>query len=81
MNYRGELVWLLTFCAASTKSVITFYWVVQWTCGFLHGKVDFKTVPCSTHAALELSGYVGLNMSEVNIRTDLSELVRTDCPN
>jgi hypothetical protein len=55
INSRGGLAWLLTFYAASTKSVITLYWKVQWTCGFLHCKVDFKHVPSSTRGAPETS--------------------------
>jgi hypothetical protein len=53
INSRGGLTWLLTFCAPSTKSVTTIYWEVQWTCSFLHWKVDFKYT--SIHGALETS--------------------------
>jgi hypothetical protein len=78
INSRGGLVWLLTFCAASTKSVIKFYWEVQWTCGFLHWKVDFRNVPWSTHAALELSGFKSYYQIIMKVRTCpnwLSELI------
>jgi hypothetical protein len=55
INSRRGLVWLLTFCATSTKSVITLYCEVQWTWSFLHWNVDFKAAPSSTHRARELS--------------------------
>jgi hypothetical protein len=79
MNSRGELAWLLTFCTASTKYVITFYWEVQWTCTFLHGNDEFKTVPWSTQAAPELSGFKSYKQIIMQVRTCpnwLSELIR-----
>jgi hypothetical protein len=72
INSRGGLAWLLTFCEASTKSVITFYWEVQWTCGFLHWKLDFKTIPWSTHVARELSGFKSYDQIIMKVQT---------CPN
>jgi hypothetical protein len=80
INSRGGLAWLLAFCAGSTKSMITFYWEVQWTCGFLHSKVDFKTVPLSTHAAPELSGFKSYDQIIMQARTCPNWSVRT-CPN
>jgi hypothetical protein len=80
INSRGGLAWLLTFCAASTKSGITFYWEIQWTCGFLHWKVDFKTVPWSTHAALELSGFKSYDQIIMQVRTCPNWSIWT-CPN
>jgi hypothetical protein len=77
---RGALAWLLTFCAASTKSIITFYWEVQWTCCFLHWKVDFKAVSWSTHAAPNLSGFKSYDQIIMQVRTCPNWSVRT-CPN
>jgi hypothetical protein len=50
-------MWLLASCAVFIKSVITIYWDVQWTCGFLPWKLMFKAVPWSTHRSPELSGF------------------------
>jgi hypothetical protein len=77
INSRGALAWLLTFYAASTKSVITLYWEVQWTCGLFHWKVDFKTVPWSTHAAPKLSGFKSYDQIIMKVRTCPNWCVRT----
>jgi hypothetical protein len=84
INSRGGLAWLLTFCAASTKSVITFYCYVQWTLGFLHWKIDFKTVRWSTHSAPYLLGFKSYDQISMQVRTCpnwLSELICRTCPN
>jgi hypothetical protein len=77
INSQGGLAWLLTFYAASTESVITPYWAVKWTCGFLHLKVDFKMVPWSTHAGPELSGVKIYDQIIMQVRTCPNWSVRT----
>jgi hypothetical protein len=59
----NSLVWLFGSCAVFTKSVTTLYCKVQWTCGFFHCRANFKTVPWSTHTALELSGFNSYDIS------------------
>jgi hypothetical protein len=68
----NSLVWLLGSCAVFTKSVITIYWEVQWTCVFLYWKVDFNTVSWNTHGAPELSGFKSYDQIIIQVRT---------CPN
>jgi hypothetical protein len=59
-------------CAVFTNLVITLYWEVQWACGFLHWKVNFKMVPWSTHAPLELWVFKSYDQLIMKVRT---------CPN
>jgi hypothetical protein len=61
----------LTICATSTKSVITLYWEVQWTCGLWHWKVHFKHVPSSTCGAPETSQPKSYGRFIMQVRTGL----------
>jgi hypothetical protein len=67
--------------AVFTNLVITLYWEVQWTCGLLHCKADFKMVSWSTHAAPELSRFKSYDQIIIKVRTCLNWLSELICPN